>query len=158
MDPGIGIPIIRIRRSLDRLIFIMGITVLVRHQLYIETPPERIWVNQLDKSYNHQHNAIKANIYFMGYTTIYILQHKRTSKSTTHGNGRSWMWRSASVYRGILTIHSCPITCIHVNYRDLFPDSRVYSTRAGKIWNIAGTALADLIIWGLGHNGPVTDH
>ena len=37
--PGIGFPIIKIRRSWDRLIFIKGIPILVRQRLPIETPP-----------------------------------------------------------------------------------------------------------------------
>ena len=37
--PGMGISIIKIRRSRDRLIFIMGIPTLVRRCLYIETVP-----------------------------------------------------------------------------------------------------------------------
>ena len=36
--PGMGIPMLKIRRSCDRLIFNMGIPILVRH-LYIETIP-----------------------------------------------------------------------------------------------------------------------
>ena len=35
--PGMGVSIINIRRSWDRLIFIMGIPILVRLHLYIET-------------------------------------------------------------------------------------------------------------------------
>ena len=36
ISPGIGIPIIKMRRSADHLIFVIGIPVLVRHHLYIE--------------------------------------------------------------------------------------------------------------------------
>ena len=39
--PGMGIPMLKIRRSPDRLIFNMGIPLLVRWHLYIETAP---WV------------------------------------------------------------------------------------------------------------------
>ena len=35
--PGMGIPMLNIRRSRDRLIFNMGIPILVRRQLYVET-------------------------------------------------------------------------------------------------------------------------
>ena len=41
---GMGIPIIKIRRSSDRLIFIMGISILVRRHLYIETGRCWIWI------------------------------------------------------------------------------------------------------------------
>ena len=37
--PGIGIPMLKIRRSRDRLIFNIGIPILVRRHLYIETAP-----------------------------------------------------------------------------------------------------------------------
>ena len=37
--PGIGIPTLKIRRSRDRLIFNMGIPILVRQHLYTETVP-----------------------------------------------------------------------------------------------------------------------
>ena len=37
--PGIGIPMLKIRRSLDRLIFNMGIPILVRRHLYTKTAP-----------------------------------------------------------------------------------------------------------------------
>ena len=37
--PGMGIPMLKIRRSWDRLIFNMGITILVRRHLYIDTAP-----------------------------------------------------------------------------------------------------------------------
>ena len=37
ISPGIGIPIIKMRRSSDHLIFVIGIYVLVRHHFYIET-------------------------------------------------------------------------------------------------------------------------
>ena len=37
--PCIGIPMLKIRRSQDRLIFNMGIPILVRRHLYIETAP-----------------------------------------------------------------------------------------------------------------------
>ena len=44
--PGIGIPIIKRRRSWDRLLFIMGIPILARQHLYIVTAPcsWRLWV------------------------------------------------------------------------------------------------------------------
>ena len=38
--PGMGIPMLKIRRLRDRLIFNMGIPILVRWHLYIETPPD----------------------------------------------------------------------------------------------------------------------
>ena len=41
--PGMVIPIIKIRRSSDRLIFILGINILVRRRPYIETAPGRLW-------------------------------------------------------------------------------------------------------------------
>ena len=37
--PGIAISIIKMRRSLDRLIFILGITILIKRHLHIETTP-----------------------------------------------------------------------------------------------------------------------
>ena len=40
--PGMGISIIKIRRSWDRLIFIMGIPMLVKRHLYTETVPRAI--------------------------------------------------------------------------------------------------------------------
>ena len=40
--PGMGIPMSKIRRSWDRLIFNMGTPILVRRHLYIETAP-RFW-------------------------------------------------------------------------------------------------------------------
>ena len=40
--PGMGIAMLKIRRSWDRLIFNMGIPILVRQHLYIETSP-RWW-------------------------------------------------------------------------------------------------------------------
>ena len=51
--PGIEIPMLKIRRSRDRLIFNMGIPILVRH-LYIET-------SSLCNSFEHQ--APVAEIY-----------------------------------------------------------------------------------------------
>ena len=36
--PGIEIPIIKMKRSLDRLCFIMGVSILARRHFYIETP------------------------------------------------------------------------------------------------------------------------
>ena len=39
----IGIPIIKIRRSRDRLIFVMGIPILVRRRLFIETAHISRW-------------------------------------------------------------------------------------------------------------------
>ena len=38
--PGIGIPMLKTRRSRDRLIYNMGIPLLVRRHLYIETAPD----------------------------------------------------------------------------------------------------------------------
>ena len=37
--PGMGIPMLKIRRSQDRLIFNMGLPILVRRHLYIKTAP-----------------------------------------------------------------------------------------------------------------------
>ena len=37
--PGMGIPMLKVRRSRDRLIFNIGIPILVRRHLYIETAP-----------------------------------------------------------------------------------------------------------------------
>ena len=37
--PGMGNPMLKMRRSRDRLIFVMGIPMLVRRHLYIETAP-----------------------------------------------------------------------------------------------------------------------
>ena len=37
--PGMGIPMLKIRRSRDDLVFKMGIPILVRRHLYIETAP-----------------------------------------------------------------------------------------------------------------------
>ena len=37
--PGMGIPMLKIKRSRDRLIFNMGMPILVRRHLYIETAP-----------------------------------------------------------------------------------------------------------------------
>ena len=37
--PGMGIPMVKIRQSWDCRVFIMGIPVLVRQQLYFEMPP-----------------------------------------------------------------------------------------------------------------------
>ena len=45
--PGMEIPMLKIRRSWDRLIFNMGIPILVRRYLYIETGPR----SQLDTPY-----------------------------------------------------------------------------------------------------------
>ena len=39
VSPGMGIPMLKIRWSRDRLIFNMGILILVRGHLYIETAP-----------------------------------------------------------------------------------------------------------------------
>ena len=39
VSPGMGIPMLQIRRSWDRLIFNMGIPILVRRHLYTETAP-----------------------------------------------------------------------------------------------------------------------
>ena len=41
--PGIGIPMLRIRRSRNRLILNMGIPILVRRHLYVEAAPWYIW-------------------------------------------------------------------------------------------------------------------
>ena len=46
--PGIGTPIIKLRWSLDHLIFMMGIPILVRRHLYTETPSEGtygVWIS-----------------------------------------------------------------------------------------------------------------
>ena len=40
--PDMGISVIKIRWSQDHLIFIMGISILVRQHLYIETPPRLV--------------------------------------------------------------------------------------------------------------------
>ena len=45
--PGMGIPMLKIKRSRDRLIFNMGIPILVRRHLYIETGPW-IWSDDHD--------------------------------------------------------------------------------------------------------------
>ena len=37
--PGMGIPMLKIRRSQDRLIFNMGVPILVRQHLYVEIVP-----------------------------------------------------------------------------------------------------------------------
>ena len=37
--PGMGITMLKIRQSQDRLIFNMGISILLRQNLYIETAP-----------------------------------------------------------------------------------------------------------------------
>ena len=42
--PGYGIPMLKIRRSQDRLIFNMGIPILVRRHLYIDTAP---WIQSV---------------------------------------------------------------------------------------------------------------
>ena len=42
--PGMGIPMLKIRRSRDRLIFNMGIPILVRWHLHIETAPWPQWI------------------------------------------------------------------------------------------------------------------
>ena len=39
-----GIPVLKIRRSWDRLIFNMGIPILVRRYLYIESGPSCLWI------------------------------------------------------------------------------------------------------------------
>ena len=39
---GTGIPMLKIRRSRDRLIFNMGISILVRRHIYIETDPSSL--------------------------------------------------------------------------------------------------------------------
>ena len=44
--PVMGIPMLKIKRSQDRLIFNMGIPILVRRYLYIETPPPPLVSNQ----------------------------------------------------------------------------------------------------------------
>ena len=48
------IPMLKIRRSRDRLIFNMGIPILVRQHLYIETPPRSLCVSCGNDS---NHNA-----------------------------------------------------------------------------------------------------
>ena len=42
--PGMGIPMLKIRRSWDHLIFNMGIPMLIRQHLYIETTPDWLLV------------------------------------------------------------------------------------------------------------------
>ena len=42
--PGIGVPMLKIRRSVRPLIFNMGIPLLVRRHLYIETVPRCVWL------------------------------------------------------------------------------------------------------------------
>ena len=59
--PGMGIPMLKIRRSQDRLIFNIGIPILVRH-LYIETPPRWSWqclifIMRLSLLVKHHHNT-----------------------------------------------------------------------------------------------------
>ena len=53
-----GIPMSKIRRSRNRIIFNMGIPVLVRQRLYTETPPGR-YGGQIRKyfypSFGHKH-------------------------------------------------------------------------------------------------------
>ena len=57
--PGMGIPMLKIRRSRDRLIFNMGIPILVRRHLYIETAP---WTNKLHTATeNYWYNHNKGN-------------------------------------------------------------------------------------------------
>ena len=45
--PVIGIYIINIRRSWDRLIFIMDIPILVKRHVYIEPGPDEWWTKYL---------------------------------------------------------------------------------------------------------------
>ena len=42
--PCMGIPMLKIRRSRDRLIFNMAFPILVRRHLYIETPPGHLYI------------------------------------------------------------------------------------------------------------------
>ena len=44
IKPGPGIPNLKMRRSRDRLIFNMGISILIRRHLYVETAPQ-VWIN-----------------------------------------------------------------------------------------------------------------
>ena len=43
--PGMGIPMLKIRRSQDRLIFNMGIFILIRRHIYIEMAPDLLSVH-----------------------------------------------------------------------------------------------------------------
>ena len=54
-----GIPIIKIRRSWDRLIFIMGIPLLVRWHLYIETTRS----SQYELTLNTPYTVIKRELW-----------------------------------------------------------------------------------------------
>ena len=64
---GMGIPIIKMRRSEDRLIFLMGIPVLVREYLYIEMAPRkdtnRMYMNDLSLSESVSFSLPPLNIY-----------------------------------------------------------------------------------------------
>ena len=73
--PGMGIPVLKIRRSRDRLIFNMGIPILVRRQLYIETAPWSLpgpWLNikmpsyQYRKSHCGDKTAVRSSYFHNG--------------------------------------------------------------------------------------------
>ena len=59
--PGEGIPITKIRRSWDRLIFIMGILILVWKHLYFGTVPKC------------HHNTVETPYSTIPYTTIFYI-------------------------------------------------------------------------------------
>ena len=65
-----GIPMLKIRRSWDRLIFNMGIPVLVWRHLYIETAP-RWW-------HRATHNAGLLSVSFKAYSNLF--KHTHMSK------------------------------------------------------------------------------
>ena len=74
----IGIPIIKIRRSWDRLIFILGNPVLARRRLYIETAlvPCNIRAKNTNKTQNKQskaRNKTKCHKNDIWYNTLYIV-------------------------------------------------------------------------------------
>ena len=56
--PGMGIPMLTIRRSWDRLIFNMGIPILVRQHLYIETP---LWSFLESTQERYRHDQVSTN-------------------------------------------------------------------------------------------------
>ena len=71
--PGLGIPVLKIRRSWDRLIFNMGIPILVRGYLYINTAP---WVllQYKDRLSKYANSHCKDKTADRPYIVIFILK------------------------------------------------------------------------------------
>ena len=119
--PRYGITMLKIRLSQDRLIFNMGIPILVRWHLHIDTAPRSPWVH------------IVIDIYHI---VKQITKIKQMPISPASGNHQSYF--KANEYNMILMLL---ITGLHVNHRislvtDATGKRKLWFTSHGLSWDI----------------------